>query len=109
VLPNEKHEFSTGWGAAQKGRPTGCTTGRASGLHSRPKLVCGKERAGGLPFSAVRQKFTIFIWKHSSPARPSNSCYLIKRSQLQVAIKQICVINYIELPHKKILDSHKKH
>jgi len=27
VLPNKKHEFSTGWQAAQKGVPAGCTTG----------------------------------------------------------------------------------
>ena len=33
VLPNEKHEFSAGWRAAQKGGPAGCTTGWASGLH----------------------------------------------------------------------------
>jgi len=24
VLPNEKHEFSAGWRAAQKGGPAGC-------------------------------------------------------------------------------------
>ena len=33
VLPNEKHEFSAGWRAAQKGGLAGCTTGRANGLH----------------------------------------------------------------------------
>ena len=46
-----KNKFSTGWGDAQKGRPSDCTTGRASGLHI--KLGCGKRRAGGLPFSAA--------------------------------------------------------
>jgi len=35
VLPNEKHEFSVGWRAAQKGGPVGCTTGQTSGLHIR--------------------------------------------------------------------------
>jgi len=59
-MPNEKHEFSTGWRAAQKGRPASCTTGRASGLHIKAvwglhsKLGCGKGRAGGLHFSAAR-------------------------------------------------------
>jgi len=33
VLPNEKHEFSAGWQAAQKGGTAGCTTGRASRLY----------------------------------------------------------------------------
>jgi len=33
VLPNEIHEFSAGWRAAQKGWPAGWTTGGASGLH----------------------------------------------------------------------------
>ena len=32
VLPNEKHELSAGWRAAQS-RPAGCTTGLAGGLH----------------------------------------------------------------------------
>jgi len=52
VLPNEKHEFSAGWQAAQKGGPAGCTTGQASGLHI--KLAYRKGQARGLPFSAVR-------------------------------------------------------
>jgi len=33
AFPNEKHEFSVGWQAAQKGGPAGCTAERASGLH----------------------------------------------------------------------------
>jgi len=33
VLPNEKHELSTGWRAAQKSGPAVCTTGLAGGLH----------------------------------------------------------------------------
>jgi len=52
MLPNEKHEFSTGWRAAQKGGPAGCTPGQASGLHI--KLAYGKGWARGLPFSAAR-------------------------------------------------------
>jgi len=93
VLPNEKHEFSAGSRAAQKGGPAGCTTGQASGLHI--KLAYGKGWAGGLPFSparpalfhnlmdrllcsplarpsvfsAARRKFTFFIWKYGPPAR----------------------------------------
>ena len=51
VLPNEKHELSAGWRAAQSG-PAGCTTGLASGLHI--KLRCGKGRFQGMPFSAAR-------------------------------------------------------
>jgi len=35
MLPHEKHEFSAGWRAAQKGGPAGCTTGWASGLQKR--------------------------------------------------------------------------
>jgi len=63
VLPNEKHEFSRGWQAAQKGEPAGCTTGRASGLHI--KAGCRKGWAGGLPFSAGRPVFF-----RSPPDRP---------------------------------------
>jgi len=51
-LPNEKHEFSAGWRAAQKGGPLGCTLRRAGGLHI--KLGCGKGRGGGLHFSTAR-------------------------------------------------------
>jgi len=51
MLPNEKHEFSGGWRAAQKGGLAGYTTKQASGLHI--KLGCGKGRVIGLPFSAV--------------------------------------------------------
>ena len=51
MLPNEKHEFSGGWRAAQKGGLAGYTTKQASGLHI--KLGRGKGRAIGLPFSAV--------------------------------------------------------
>ena len=101
VLPNEKYEFSTGWRAAQKGGPAGCTTGRVSGLHI--KVGCtvnwAAEKGGpegcpflkpGPPFSAARwiaflcgppfcllcspptrRKFTFFIWKHGPPARPA--------------------------------------
>jgi len=35
VLPNKKHEFSTGWRDAQKGGLADCTTGRASALHNK--------------------------------------------------------------------------
>jgi len=84
VLPNEKHEFSADWRAAQKGGLAGCTTGRTSGLHikagrrSAHKAGLRKGRAGGLPFSAEK--------KHpfpqaagppfcaSRPARPSVFC-----------------------------------
>jgi len=53
VLPNEKHEFSVGWQAAQQDRPVGCTLtlGWAGGLHI--KLAYGKGRAGELSFSAA--------------------------------------------------------
>ena len=57
MLPNEKHEFSAVWQAAQKGARAAWQAapqdgGWASGLHI--KLGCGKARAGGLPFSAAR-------------------------------------------------------
>ena len=87
VFPNEKHEFFTGWRAAQKGGPAGCIQGglvgstlrRASRLHIYIKLVCGKGQPGVLPFSAARRsvfcaahrKFKFFIWKHGPPARPA--------------------------------------
>jgi len=69
VLPNEKHESSTRWRAAQKGGPTGCTTGRASGLAG-----CTVSWAALLqparPFSAARR--TAFLC--SLPAHPSVFC-----------------------------------
>jgi len=67
MFPNEKHEFSGGWRAAQKGGPAGCTTGQASGLHI--KLGCRKRRAGGLPFTAGRpvRPFVPFC----APRRPA--------------------------------------
>jgi len=40
VLPNEKHELSAGWRAAQKSGPAGCITGLAGGLH-----IKGSQRA----------------------------------------------------------------
>ena len=59
MLPNEKHELSAGWRAAQKSGPAGCTQDwpvgctlrEASGLHI--KLGCGKGQSGGLLFSAA--------------------------------------------------------
>jgi len=69
VLLNEKHEFSSGWRAAQKGGLAGCTTGRASGLHIN--LGCGKGRAGGLPFYAACPALfrnlpnRLFVYYHS--------------------------------------------
>jgi len=68
VLPNEKHEFSVGWRAAQKGGPAGCTTGQASGLHI--KLAYGKGRVGGLPFSAARPALFCNL-PDGPPARPA--------------------------------------
>jgi len=61
VLPNEKHELSAGWRAAQKSGPAGCTTGLAGGLHIKGasglhiKLGCGKGQSGRLPFFAARR------------------------------------------------------
>ena len=51
MLANEKHEFSMGRRAAQKGGPASCTTGQASELHIN--LAYGKGWAEGLPFSAA--------------------------------------------------------
>jgi len=54
VLPNEKHQFSVGWRAAQKGGLAGCTTGRASGLHIKAGCTLSwaaeKGRPEGCPF-----------------------------------------------------------
>jgi len=86
VLPNEKHEFSADWRAAQKGGPVRLhyKTGQRSAEKSGPE-GCGKERAGGLRkragrraalfcrprrpsvFCAARRKFTFFVWKHGPP------------------------------------------
>jgi len=61
MLPNEKHEFSTGWPVAQQGGTAGCNRSgpgqwaahlrRAGGLDI--KLGCRKRQAGGLLFSAA--------------------------------------------------------
>jgi len=92
VLPNEKHEFSAGWRAAQKSGSAGCTAGPDSGLHIKAGWWAAqyaglrKRAAGGLAFSAARQtsflcsrparpsvfcaarrKFRFFIWKHGPP------------------------------------------
>jgi len=64
VLPNEKHEFSMGWRAAQKGGMAGCTL-------SWPTEKGGPEGCPflqpALPLSATR--LTAFLC--SPPARPS--------------------------------------
>ena len=57
VLPNKKHEFSTG-----------CRAAHNSWLHI--KLGRGNGRAGGLPFSAARR--TAFLC--TPPALPSVLC-----------------------------------
>jgi len=65
VLPNEKHEFSKGWQAAQKSGPAGCTTGRASGLHIKAGCTVSwaAEKSG--------RRAALF---RSPPARPSVFC-----------------------------------
>ena len=65
-MPNEKHEFSAGWRAAQKGGPAGCTTGRSSGLH----IKAGWGLQSAPPFSAAHR--TTFLC--SPLARPSVFC-----------------------------------
>jgi len=75
VLPKEKHEFSEGWRAAQKGGPAGCTTGWASGLHIKAGWTVLFRSPSDLPsvFCAACQKFMFFIWKHDPPARPASN------------------------------------
>ena len=85
MLPHEKHEFSAGWRAAQKGGPAGCTTGWASGLQIKAvctltKLGCGKGWAGGLPFSADRPAlFRSPTDRLFCAARPSVLCAAARR------------------------------
>jgi len=44
VLSNEKHEFSAGWRAAQKGGLAGSTTGQASGQQGKKSFFSLKVR-----------------------------------------------------------------
>jgi len=79
MLPNETHEFSTGWRAAQKGGLAGCTTGQASVLHiSNPPFSAGPPfSAAHLPtllFSVQPTDSSRFSFGNTTlqPARPSN-------------------------------------
>jgi len=74
MLPNEKHEFSTGWRAAQKGRPAGCaalqnkaTLRRTSGLQK-----CAGQRA--VLFCSPPHPFPQPAFLCSPPARPYVFC-----------------------------------
>ena len=44
MLSNEKHEFSAGWRAAQKGGLAGSTTGQASGQQGKKSFFSLKVR-----------------------------------------------------------------
>jgi len=77
-LPNEKHEFSTGWRAALKGVPAGCTIGRASGLHIKAGCTVSwaaeKDGLEACPFLQPVPPFSAARWNTflcSLQARPS--------------------------------------
>ena len=115
MLPNEKHEFSVGWRAAQKGGLAGCTTGQASGLHikagrraahyaglrkragRRAALFCSTPRPfpqpTGPPFCAARPALSVFSAAHHPTA---SSHFSFGSTALQLVLSQKIGFNSCE-------------